>query len=341
MTIQIRCSQCARLLELPDEAAGQRSLCPFCQNVQIVPEAVVNDGVSNTADSVPQTFSFASQPSFMQPMTLRQRLTVGNLFSETWRVYWHQLGLMVVLALIAIVPPMLVTRCLIVAGVDVSGFKLEVGETIIDAYTRLGTDIWLIAAQIVFAICWQLWVWLGSLRMVLHLVRTGEVRWSLFFSPLSLIVRMAATWCAVMLIVMGWAFVVAFVTVLIVGLVMGLMYVCVGGNDAYAPLAIGLRVLVAIPLGALCLAILLWVNVRLSMWMFYIIDGSGVIESISRSWRVTRGVVWPLVVAFICLGLLTVAINMATLAAGSIFLFGFSYTLMATIYCHLIGRNDG
>jgi len=129
MPIELRCSQCDKLLRVPDDSAGKTAKCPECGGLTSVPDAekgtsaasVPNpfaDPTAASAGAVPRLgdpanpyakAAPADQPAYQWKSVaagdlVHSRVDLGELFHRSWDLFTRQLGTGVLFGLICLGP---------------------------------------------------------------------------------------------------------------------------------------------------------------------------------------------------------------------------------------------
>ena len=92
MPINFHCTKCKGLLSVPEEIAGHPALCPYCQEVQTVPEESVYVAFSpgqQGAEMPP--FQYQTPPAKLSQVEpsepVMSKIRFSELFEKTWNIY--------------------------------------------------------------------------------------------------------------------------------------------------------------------------------------------------------------------------------------------------------------
>ncbi len=144
MSIEFNCVRCRARLQIPEEVLGQKTQCPYCQEIQIVAPAVLTPA----------------------------RVQFLRLLQDTWAVFCARFSEFLVFGLVVIVAAILI-------NIPFQIFGRLIG--LLDQFPR-EINIVIIIVSVVFfvlAMICGLGLVVGSTRYALHLVRGGPQKLSL------------------------------------------------------------------------------------------------------------------------------------------------------------------
>ncbi len=157
MPVEFDCVHCRARLRIPEEVLGQKTQCPYCQEIQIVAHAAQNGSTDAGVNAV-------------EPGKLAPSRVPFTILYEAWMIFCARIGSFLILGLIAF-------------GINVLAILLFLLALYIESLEKHGLEPH--ASTIACIFCYVFWLlgnillFLGGIRYSLHLVRSGQRRLSL------------------------------------------------------------------------------------------------------------------------------------------------------------------
>jgi len=325
MPIEFRCTQCQKLLRVPDETAGRQAKCPACDTVLTIPSASsapplgggpptppISPGV-NPYQAPSLAAARADEASLIgtrifQPTTIE----VTEVVRRAWEIYKLKMGF---------------TMLVVILGFGLQ-YALSFGIGMMNMAVQIAMpgSLAYVVTQVFFNIVSNVfgsWIWFGIIIALLNVARgeptsVGDV----FRGGPYLIRGIIAT---ILMMLIGIAVFAPFTAP-------GLLLLAVRGpEDGVAMLVLGI--------GAL-LALIPWMYIGVSIFQypFLIVDRNmDAISAISLSWKITSGNRWQLLAVYILAGLVAL-IGMIACCLPAIFTLPLATLFSVVAYLALTGQ---
>ncbi len=304
MPFNVHCSQCGGIFPVPDEAAGKTTACPFCRQWTGVPEnharpAPLNAeaplrrhleeyrDTGNPFEPPPPDEGFVAAPrSVAQPTEpVWTVVPIGEMFSSVWFMLSRYLMEFLVWGLLvaALLLIFFLSLGFLFAGVALlaESYSIEMNVEAI--------GIGIVSLSLVLFALFALFMVMGAIRWALFLARGGKGNYGLLFYGGRHWLRGLGLTVLIGILTAAWGFlslspasVAAWFT---------------DSAESWYP--------VFIVLFLLWQAGLVLIFVRLGWSFFFLVDrNNGIFESLSASWRFSKGNVFSLFTVCFCIALL-------------------------------------
>lgn len=247
-------------------------------------------------------------------------MTIGQLLNDTWSLVSQNLWPVVILGLV-LVGMMIVIQGISMGTNGIAAVAMQANEVV-------GGMMYVVA----FVIQQVLSVALAVIpvRYTLNLARgvSDQFQGVFNFSGPE-ILRCIGVQFVIILISMA----IAFVVMIPVGILMGLMFAMQqNGGD-------GIAALIAIPVGIVVVVAMLFLVSRVSLSFFFLLDRKqGVMEAINSSWQFTKGNALAFLVALFVGGLLSGLVTILTCLVGGIVAWPAFQLIYAVTYFRVTGQ---
>ncbi|MBX3414890.1 MAG: hypothetical protein KF708_19555 [Pirellulales bacterium] len=290
MPIEFRCTNCEKLLRVPDETAGRQAKCPACDTVLAIPHA----STSGPSLAPPQPASGEANPyqapsltntqadrrtSAAGPFPTAPKIDPLAVIGRAWEIFKLKMSFVILVVVIGFGLQYLVS------------FAIAFGNIMLRA-AMPGMGVYL-ASEIVYNLVvnvFNSWLWFGVILALLRMTRGEPTSVGDIFRGGRFLLR------AIIATILLWL-----VSLLIVAPFVapgGILMMVRGTNDTVATLVLGGGFLLAmIPL--------LYVSISILQYPFLIVDRDlDAIAAITLSWKLTAGNRWRLLALYFIAGLL-------------------------------------
>ena len=258
-------------------------------------------------------------------------LDLGKLLGDTFEFYKQHFGTMCLVGVLLYGIPVIINIC----G-SVSQFA---ATTIGKADGPVPLVVSLLGLNVLLAFCQPLAQWyltLGAVRQCLYVARGGVgFRADLMFPPFMMFLKMIGLMLVVALVTLG--FMLPGTLTAVIGLI---MLNPPPGEDFFDPsLAVPL-IVIGVPLFILGLCATVWISIRWYLAYVFIADqNTGIIDSMTYSWRISLGNFWILLLAAIVLGICSM-VGMVLCCVGIVLTIAVSMLGAALAYLQLTGQPN-
>jgi hypothetical protein len=183
MPIEFRCTQCDRLLRVPDGTSGKDAKCPQCGAILKIPEAAAPVPPAPPSAAVPppfrETMAYDPQNPYQSPTAGREfapsafrptRIDFTETFSRTWELYKRNLGGCIAGTLLMVVCQFIV------------GFVLAIPFGIAQANLDGAPQVAVMILQQLVSQAVGAFFWIGLIIFMLKIARTEVADFAALFS---------------------------------------------------------------------------------------------------------------------------------------------------------------
>lgn len=360
MSIEFHCSRCQSVLRVPDEIAGRKAQCPYCEAIQIVP-AQQSPGPGGgvppqmepqpiPSGTVPPQYPQHSGPAslpippdyrnvgfappFVPPETLvPTQVEFSDLFQKTWDSFFNRIADFLLLGLIT-------CGILVAVGVlssvvqSLSGFVIDPEN--IDANGGGPFAVFILFAGAILinlpSSLVQAYIFIGGIRYSLHLVRGGETRIALMFPSILPAVYYIGSYLVLFLIM--------FLPLLLAGGVLTTVWVV--NQQANINNLEGILLVAGLILLLLYIPFAIYVSMRFFLTPCFIVDrGEGPIQAIQNSFAYTSKNGLTLIAVILAYSFISFVVVLCTCYTGAILAYPLGECLAAVAYLMLTGQWPG
>lgn len=356
MSIEFHCSHCQSILRVPDEVAGRKAQCPYCEEIQIVPshteeshedsqsmepqpipsgaappqepERALPIPPSYHSDAPPFSFDAGSQSQILKPT----QPGFSEMFQKTWDTFFSRIGDFILIGLInlaATIPASVLWGCfqVLAAGIEQQDNN-EVGEGLL----MILLMVYIVVGLLSFLL--QMYLFVGGIRYSLHLIRGGESKISIMFPNIR-----PAVYFIISSLLVGFIMLTFIILAIVFFLAVGAALIWITDNLLNADVALVIQVIAIVIAQVVLLVAIIAVSIRFLIIACFIIDrGEGPLQAIQSSFAYTSGSSLALFGLFFVYSMISLALMFCTCGAGTFLVYPLVQCYTAVAYLLLTGQ---